>query len=171
MRRVSDAGRRYHGSSDTKGCPISAKLPREVALTELHVHVGSAVDPAVMWSIAHSQGIRLPSKSYWDFVDLITVGDRVKTFDDYLSLFHWTELIQSSPDAMERSVYAIIGGAYRKNNIERLELRFNPMKRNRGGERDLDHIIAAAIRGLERAQLEYPVKAGLIICQIGRAHV
>src|SRR5947207_8257143 len=65
---------------------------------------------------------------------------------------------------MERSVYSIIGGAYRKNNIERLELRFNPMKRNRGGERDLDHIISAAIRGLERAQLEYPVKDGLIIC-------
>ncbi len=136
----------------------------DLSLTELHVHVGSAVDPAVMWSIAHSQGIRLPTKNYWDFVDLITVGTRVKTFDDYLALFHWTELIQSSPEAMERSVYEIIGGAYRHNNIERLELRFNPMKRNRGGERDLDHIIAAAIRGMERAQLEYPVRAGLIVC-------
>ena len=28
-----------------------------------------------------------------------------------------------------------------------MELRFNPMKRNRGGEQDLDHIIAAAVRG------------------------
>jgi len=143
---------------------IEGALGRGLGLTELHVHVGSAVDPAVMWSIAHAQGIRLPTKSYWDFVDLITVGDRVKSFDAYLALFHWTELIQSSPEAMERSVYSIIGGAYRKNNIERLELRFNPMKRNRGGERDLDHIIAAAIRGMERAQLEYPVRAGLLIC-------
>lgn len=127
--------------------------------------MGSAVDPAVMWSIAHAQGIRLPTKNYWGFVSLITVdGRRVKTFDEYLALFHWTELIQSSPEAMERSVYEIIGGAYRKNNIERLELRFNPMKRNRGGERDLDHIIAAAIRGMERALLEYPVGAGLILC-------
>ena len=38
------------------------------------------------------------------------------------------------------------------------------MKRNRGGERDLDHIIAAAARGMERALLEYPVKAGLVLC-------
>ena len=38
------------------------------------------------------------------------------------------------------------------------------MKRNRGGERDLDHIIMASIRGLDRALLEYPVKAGLIFC-------
>jgi adenosine deaminase len=38
------------------------------------------------------------------------------------------------------------------------------MKRNRGGERDLDHIILAAIRGLDRASLEYPqVQAGLIL--------
>jgi adenosine deaminase len=38
------------------------------------------------------------------------------------------------------------------------------MKRNRGGERDLDHIILAAIRGLDRASLEYPqVRCGLIL--------
>ncbi|MCC7105801.1 MAG: adenosine deaminase [Chloroflexi bacterium] len=144
---------------------MAATFPREVALAELHCHIGGAVDPPTMWSIAHSQGIRLPTRSYWDFVDLITVdGQRVKTFEQYLQLFHWTELIQSSPDAMERAVYEIIGGAYRKNNIDVLELRFNPMKRNRGGERDLDHIIAASARGMERATLDYPVVAGLILC-------
>jgi adenosine deaminase len=38
------------------------------------------------------------------------------------------------------------------------------MKRNRGGERDLDHIIMAAVRGLDLASLEYPqVRAGLIL--------
>jgi adenosine deaminase len=61
-------------------------------------------------------------------------------------------------------VHAAIGGAYRSQGITTLELRFNPMKRNRGGERDLDHIILAAIRGLDRASLEYPqVRAGLIL--------
>lgn len=59
-------------------------------------------------------------------------------------------------------MYEVVSGAYRKANITTLELRYNPMKRNRGGERDLDHIIVASIRGLERAALEYPVKAGLI---------
>src|SRR6266850_2301842 len=45
-----------------------------------------------------------------------------------------------------------------------IALPFNPMKRNRGGERDLDHIILAAIRGLDLASLEYPlVRAGLIL--------
>ena len=57
-----------------------------------------------------------------------------------------------------------MSGAYRKANITTLELRYNPMKRNRGGEQDLDHIIMASVRGLDRAHLEYPVKAGLIFC-------
>ena len=134
-------------------------------LTELHVHLGAAVTPAIMWGIAHAQGIRLPTKDYWEFRDLITVGRGRRSFQAYLDLFHWTELIQSSPTAVERSVYEVIGGAYRKNNVTRLELRFNPMKRNRGGEQDLDHIIAAAVRGMDRAVLEYPqVRAGLIFC-------
>jgi len=134
-------------------------------LTELHVHLGGAVDPAAMWGIAHSQGIRLPTKDYWEFVDLITVRKQArKSFDDFLALYRWTELIQSSPLAVEESVYEVVSGAYRRANITTLELRYNPMKRNRGGERDLDHIIMASIRGLDRAALEYPVRAGLIFC-------
>ena len=119
-----------------------------------------------MWGIAHAQGIRLPTKDYWAFRELITLGRRRhRSFQGYLDLFYWTELIQSSPIAVERSVYEVIGGAYRRNYITRLELRFNPMKRNRGGEQDLDHIIAAAVRGMDRAILEYPqVQAGLIFC-------
>jgi adenosine deaminase len=141
------------------------RLDPRMPLTELHVHLGAAVTPAIMWGIAHAQGIRLPTKDYWAFRDLITVGRRRRGFAAYLELFHWTELIQSSPIAVERSVYEVIGGAYRKNNITQLELRFNPMKRNRGGEQDLDHIIAAALRGMDRGMLEYPqVRAGLIFC-------
>src|SRR5437660_912136 len=139
------------------------RLDRHTPLTELHVHLGAAVTPAIMWGIAHAQGIRLPTKDYWAFRKLITAHRR-RSFQAYLDLFYWTELIQSSPTAIERSVYEVIGGAYRKNNITRLELRFNPMKRNRGGEQDLDHIIAAASRGMDRAVLEYPqVRAGLIL--------
>jgi adenosine deaminase len=140
-------------------------LPRKIPLTELHTHLGGAVAPAIMWGIAHAQGIRLPSKDYWEFRQMITVSrKRGRSFDAYLQLFHWTELIQSSPLAVERSVYEVVGGAYRKNNVTTIELRFNPMKRNRGGEQDLDHIISAAIRGMDRARLEYPVTPGLILC-------
>jgi adenosine deaminase len=136
------------------------------ALCDLHIHVGSSVAPHIMWSIAHQQGLRLPVKDYWEFVDMITINDNnVKSLDDYIRILHeWTERIQSSPAAIERSVYEIIGKEFRSSRVKQIEVRFNPMKRNLDGERDLDHIIHAAIRGLDRASLEYGVKAGLIFC-------
>jgi adenosine deaminase len=135
-------------------------------LAELHTHLGGSVASDTMWSLAHEQGIALPVKGYWEFDRLVTVSDPrgVADLDALDAIYHWTELIQSSPIAVERSVHGAIGGAYRSQGITTLELRFNPMKRNRGGERDLDHIILAAIRGLDVAELEYPqVRAGLIL--------
>src|SRR3989440_12287920 len=135
-------------------------------LAELHTHLGASVASDILWSLAHEQGIALPVKDYWEFDRLVTIADprRVDNLDALDAIYHWTELIQSSPIAVERSVHAAIGGAYRSQRITTLELRFNPMKRNRGGERDLDHIIMAAARGLDRASLEYPqVRAGLIL--------
>jgi len=135
-------------------------------LAELHTHLGGSVASEILWSLAHEQGIALPVKDFWEFDRLVTVSDPrgVANLDALDAIYHWTELIQSSPIAVERSVHAAIGGAYRSQGITTLELRFNPMKRNRGGERDLDHIILAAVRGLDRASLEYPqVRAGLIL--------
>jgi adenosine deaminase len=139
---------------------------RAEGLAELHTHLGGSVHPAVMWTLAHEQGIALPVKDYWDFEKLVTIADPrgVDGLPELDAIYKWTELIQSSPLAIEQSVHGTISGAYRRQNITTLEIRFNPMKRNRGGERDLDHIILAAIRGLDRAELEYPlVRAGLIL--------
>ena len=135
-------------------------------LCDLHIHVGASVAPHIMWEIAHQQGLRLPVKDYWEFVDLITINpQKVKSLEDYLRILHeWTERIQSSPAAIERSVYEIIAKEYRSSHVSQIEIRFNPMKRNLNGERDLDHIIHAALRGMDRAVLEYGARAGLILC-------
>lgn len=139
-------------------------MPRE--LIDLHIHVGGAVAPHVLWSIAHQQGFKLPVRTYFEFVELITASpDKVGGLDDYLKIMHTvTEKIQSSPMAIERSVYEVIGKEYRSSRVTQIELRFNPMKRNLSSELDLDHIIHAAIRGMDRATLEYGVKACLIFC-------
>jgi adenosine deaminase len=135
-------------------------------LVDLHIHVGGAVAPHVLWSIAHDHGFKLPVADYWEFKELVSARPgKVKSLDEYLAVLHqWTEKIQSSPQAMERSVYEVIGKEYRSSRVSLIELRFNPMKRNLGGERDLDHIIHAALRGMDRAVLEYGVRAGLIFC-------
>jgi adenosine deaminase len=141
-------------------------LPETTELCDLHIHVGGAVAPHILWSIAHEHGFKLPVRTFWEFRELVTADPaRVQSLGDYLDILHrWTEKIQSSPHAIERSVYEIIGKEYRASRVSLIELRFNPMKRNLGGERDLDHIIHAALRGMDRACLEYGVRAGLIFC-------
>src|SRR5262245_51201293 len=141
-------------------------LDPELELGDLHIHVGAAVAPHILWSIAHGQGFKLPVQTYWEFCELVTARpEKVASQDDYLDILHrWTEKIQSSPAAIERSVYEVIGKEFRSSRVSLLELRFNPMKRNLGGERDLDHIIHAALRGMDRACLEYGSRAGLIFC-------
>lgn len=135
-------------------------------LTELHLHVGGAVAPHILWAMAHNQGFKLPTKDYFEFVELVSSNpDKVKSLDDYLKILHqWTERIQSSPHSIERAIYEIFAKEYRGARVSTMELRFNPMKRNLGGERDLDHIIHAALRGLDRACLEYNIEGGLILC-------
>src|SRR5215204_5760355 len=141
-------------------------LDPTIELGDLHIHVGAAVAPHILWSIAHEQGFKLPVSTYWEFRDLVTASpDKVNSQNDYLDILHrWTEKIQSSPAAIERSIYEIIGKEFRSSRVTLLELRFNPMKRNLGGERDLDHIIHAALRGMDRACLEYGSRVGLIFC-------
>jgi adenosine deaminase len=141
-------------------------LDPQLELGDLHIHVGGAVAPHILWSIAHEQGFKLPVSTYWEFRDLVTASpDKVNSQNDYLDILHrWTEKIQSSPAAIERSIYEIIGKEFRSSRVTLLELRFNPMKRNLGGERDLDHIIHAALRGMDRASMEYGSRVGLIFC-------
>src|SRR5258705_7955328 len=92
-------------------------LPDE--LTELHLHAGGAVAPHILFAMAHEQGIKLPVRSYFDFVDLVTSSpDKVKSLEDYLAILHqWTEKIQSSPHAMERAVYEILGKEFRGSRV------------------------------------------------------
>jgi adenosine deaminase len=153
-------------STDRSGArePRASSARRE--LVDLHIHVGGAVAPHVLWSIAHDQGFKLPVSDYWEFKELVSARPgKVKSLDEYLAVLHqWTEKIQSSPQAMERSVYEVIGKEFRSSRVSLIELRFNPMKRNVGGERDLDHIVHASLRGMDRAVLEYGVRAGLIFC-------
>lgn len=135
-------------------------------MAELHAHLGGSVPTYVMWESAHAQGIALPTRDYWEFDRMVTISDPrgVDGLDALDKVYHLTELIQSSPLAVERCVHGMIGGGYRSQRITTNEVRFNPMKRNRGGERDLDHIILAALRGVDRAALEYPqVRAGVIV--------
>jgi adenosine deaminase len=142
-------------------------------LADLHVHLGATTSAGFLWELAHKQGLKLPEKDYHAFIRQITVSHKTgqkqylkkigkNAKDSKHSPFNITHTIQSSPYAVEECVHTAIAGAYRKSGLTLVELRFNPMFRNRNGEHDLDKVILSAVTGLKRATLEYPIKAGII---------
>ena len=135
----------------------------DAPLAELHAHLGGGVDAATMWELAHDQGIKLPFADYWSFASATNVGLGTAGLEGLDRIYHLTELIQSSPEGVYRAVHGMVSGGYRSQRITTHEIRFNPAKRNRGGERDLDAIVMAAVHALDRATLEYPVRAGLTL--------
>lgn len=148
-------------------------LLNDKKLADLHLHLGSASNPHFLWELAHEQGIHLPEKNYWSFIKKITIANTIKS-NKYLRRIdipekeqaqHWVinHYIQSSPYAVEKCVHNAISATYRHTNATTIEIRFNPMFRNKSGEHDLDKIILAAIVGMKKAELEYPIKAGLIL--------
>ncbi|MEK7534539.1 MAG: adenosine deaminase [Patescibacteria group bacterium] len=136
---------------------------------ELHAHLGTSINPSIYWQIAHAQGFKLPKKDYREFIEYITLSPHKKTttYMKYLDeIYHpLLDKLSSGTYAVEKATYEILSGAYRSNSITLLELRNNPMKHNHEGQEDLDHIIMAMLRGMERALLEYKkLSAGLIFC-------
>lgn len=131
-------------------------------LVDLHLHLGSSSTPHFLWELAHEQGIRLPEKNYWKFINSVTISKKTN-YENYLNFFNLTERIQSSSYAIEKAVHGAISRNYRDADVRTIEIRFNPMLRNRGGEQDLDKVILAAAVGMKKACLEYPISAGLIL--------
>jgi adenosine deaminase len=136
---------------------------------DLHIHLGGAVPSSVLWEILCDNGLRTEYVDFTSFHDSLTARpDEVKSLDDFLGrYFQVTEEIQSSPSAASVSAYQVVAKAYRRAQVKKLELRFNPHKRVRHGLHTMDAIILAVMQGLERASLHYGVATGIIL-SLGR---
>jgi len=134
-------------------------------LAELHAHLATSINPSVYWQIAHAQGFKLPKRDYKEFIEYVMLSpEKRMSLNEYFdTIYHpLLDKLSSGTYALETAVYEIMSGAYR-NNITLLELRLNPMKHNNEGQQDLDHIIMACLRGMEKALLEFKqLHAGII---------
>jgi len=131
-------------------------------LTDLHMHLWASSTAHLLREMGHSQWIKLDEKDYFKFIKKVTITEETSR-EEYHHYFDVTHIIQSSPTAVERSIYEAISLSYRKSNITSLEIRFNPMKRNKDGLYDIDRVIFSAIVWMKRAMMEYPVFVWLII--------
>jgi len=142
------------------------KLNTSYPLAELHSHLGTSVNPRVLWEIAHDRGIKLPKRDYHEFKQYILLSlDHKMALNDYFDQVYHPILdpLTSGTHAVEQATYQTIAGAYRSNNVTLIELRNNLIKHSGGEAYDLDHTALAMLRGMERALLAYGgISAGLV---------
>lgn len=137
-------------------------------LKDIHNHLSGSTPMYVMYRIAKEHGIKLPKNisSYSDFLNVARPGRGQASLDNYLKVIHtYLDRIQSSVAAVEECVFRSFEVSY-LDGVDHLELRMNPFKRNVVGGTmfDVDAIIQAAVRGMDRAKSIYGMSGGMIMC-------
>ncbi len=143
---------------------IPADMLRRIPKTDLHVHIDGSMRLATIWDLARAQGVGLGARTREELKSKLLVGDECQSLNDYLKIFDITLKVLQEPDALERSAYELAEDAA-KENIRYMEVRYSPILHLEHGMKTSDSV-DAVLRGLKRAESDFPIKTGVIICGI-----
>lgn len=133
-------------------------------MKDLHLHASGSASPRILYSLIRESGLKTKAKTYWEFEKLVTMDrSKIENLDDYVSVLHDIDKIQSSPLALELCFYEAYVDSYLAGTTF-LELRFNPAKRSLDNQLDLDSLIIAARRGKEKACNYFGIDGTLCLC-------
>ncbi|MDR2077594.1 MAG: hypothetical protein LBP39_01350 [Rickettsiales bacterium] len=136
-------------------------------MKDLHLHLSGGTSHTLLFEILNESGKKIKTKSYRQFAKTLTMNpNRIKNMNDYLEINHIIDETQSSPRAIELSVYDTFKNSF-LSGCNYLELRWNPYKRSQDFRIDLDRLIVAARSGFEKANSIFGIDGSMIFC-LGR---
>jgi adenosine deaminase len=151
-------------STGKKRAPaLTRETIRRMPKPELHVHLDGSLRPATLLELAAGQGVSLPTTDLAELTRYLHVSD-ARNLVDYLARFEVTLSVLQTPEALERTAYELIedGAA---EGVRYMEIRFSPILCTRKGM-PLTEAVEAPLRGMHRAEQDFGVKTGLIVCGI-----
>ncbi len=130
---------------------------------ELHVHLDGSLRPSTLAELARQQKVKLPTDDLAQLTDYLHVHD-ARNLMDYLARFEITLSVLQVPEALERVAYELVqdGAA---EGVRYMEIRYSPILCTKKGM-PLTEAVEAPLRGMRRAEQDFGVKTGLIICGI-----
>lgn len=132
---------------------------------ELHRHLELSLRPSTIRELAPQFGIEIPDDQ--TFAERFLITEPMKDLGSVLNKFLDTQLLLASEEILERITYEVCADAY-KEGIRILELRYAPtFVRYRHDHLTFEKIHRAIVRGMEKAEKEFPMAVGLI-CIIQR---
>ncbi|MEO7672186.1 MAG: adenosine deaminase [Longimicrobiales bacterium] len=152
-----DSSQRMGGSAPA----VTRALLHELPKTDLHVHLDGSLRPGTMLDLAREYGVAMPAADEAALADYMFVKD-ARNLVDYLQRFDITLSVMQTAAAIERIAYELAEDAAAEN-VRYMEVRFCPVLNTRQG---LGHheAVQASLQGLRRAELDYGIRAGVIVC-------
>ena len=136
------------------------KLPK----TDLHVHLDGSLRISTIFDLAKKQNVTLPADDEKDLKKFVCCRKDCKSLDEYLKAFEVTLSVMQTEKALKRTAYELAEDAA-KENIRYMEVRYSPILHTQKGLK-LTTISDAVLSGLAKAEREFNIKTGVIICGI-----
>jgi adenosine deaminase len=143
--------------------PVSRELLHRMPKAELHVHLDGSLRPETMLELAGEYGKWMPEDDPERLRDYMHVQD-ARNLVEYLQRFEITLSVMQTADALERIAYELAEDLA-EENVRYAEIRYSPILNTREGL-PLTEAVEAPLRGLHRAEEEFGIHTGLIICGI-----
>lgn len=142
---------------------LSRDLIRRMPKPELHVHLDGSLRPTTLVELARDQKVKLPTTDVSELTRYLHVSD-ARNLMDYLARFEVTLSVLQVPEALERVAYELVqdGAA---DGVRYMEIRYSPILCTKKGM-PLTEAVEAPLRGMHRAEKDFGVKTGLIVCGI-----
>ena len=138
---------------------LTHKLLHALPKTDLHVHLDGSLRIESLIEMAQERGVSLPSNSPDGLRELV-FKPSYASLGEYLAGFALTGAVLQDPESLERSAYELALDNL-EENVCYIEVRFAPQL-HMSPTMDMEQVVRAVAKGLERAQREHALKPQVI---------
>lgn len=138
---------------------------RNIPKAELHRHLELCLRPQTIKDIANEIGI--PLKTDQDFQKRFLITEPMNDLGAVLNKFLDTQKLLYTPEILERVAFEACEDIYTQENIRVVEFRYAPTFIAMNHDMTFLEIHRAIVKGIERAEKQFPIAVGLI-CIIQR---
>lgn len=128
---------------------------------DLHCHLDGSVRPQTIIDLAAAQNVSLPCQDINEINTLMIAPETCPNLEEYLMRFDLPLSVMQTADAIERISFELFEDAALEN-VKYFEVRFGPQLHQQQGLSFTD-IIAAAVKGMQRAEAQYDIKGNYIL--------
>ncbi|HOW27978.1 MAG TPA: adenosine deaminase [Elusimicrobiota bacterium] len=141
---------------------LTPELLKKLPKVDLHLHLDGAARPKTLMELAKKAGARLPTQDPEEFKVYVQVSRNCRSLTDFLKAFEFFYPYLKSAEAVERLAYELCEDCA-AHNVRVFEARFAPALQATD-KFSMEDVVRAAIRGIERGQKDFSVKAGFHLC-------